>query len=90
MQILIWKSYGTIDVYDASTPDRLQSALERIIAAVKDWGIDDELEQVRELMDAHGGYEQPRLIRAFSVLKSAIQPGSHESFEALEISRLSK
>jgi hypothetical protein len=84
MRVVVWASYGEIDVYAANTPAQLTAVIEAMISHVEGWGLEKTVALVRKRIE-----EQPNdfgmLNQAFVTLCNAIHPGSHESFEQIEI-----
>lgn len=87
MKVLIWKSYGDIEVYDASTTDKLAEHIETIISCLDNWGMEEDIEIVRKKVAAARDYQM--MVRAYRWLVDAINPGHDvDNFEYLELTEL--
>jgi uncharacterized protein YqgV (UPF0045/DUF77 family) len=85
MKILIWKSNGSIRVYDVSTPDKLRTQIEDAIDCLEDWGLEDKVDVVQTHIEKHPD-DLAELTRAFNTIKNAVE-GS-DAFEQFYIGDL--
>lgn len=86
MQVLVWKAYGDIEVYDVSTPEKFKKQIVDMIDCVGGWGIEEEIELVESHIEKHPE-NMKELNRAFNTLVNAIGEGS-DCFEKIFITRL--
>ncbi len=80
MNVLVWKNYGTVDVFAAETIPQLQFIVERVGISATGWGIDKELTDLIELI-ANAGPVPARRNIASTVMRLC---RGHESFEIFE------
>lgn len=85
MKILIWKSNGSIRVYDVSTPDKLRTQIEDAIDCLEGWGLEDKVDVVQTHIEKHPD-DLAELTRAFNTIKNAVE-GS-DAFEQFYIGDL--
>jgi hypothetical protein len=84
MKILVWKSYGDINVYAAETPAQMISIIKTMIKCVDGWDLDDGCELARGHIAKYPD-NMIELRKAFNTMRNAVEPGSHESFEDIFI-----
>ena len=85
MKILIWKSNGSIRVYDVSTPDKLRTQIEDAIDCLEDWGLENTVKMVQTHIEKRPD-DLAELTRAFNTIKNAVE-GS-DTFEQFYIGEL--
>jgi hypothetical protein len=85
-QVLVWQSYGNVDVYAADTADQVQSLCELILTVGADyWPDASQRDRYRAHMNKHSD-NRVELMRVFRALQQCIQPSfSNDAFEILEI-----
>lgn len=87
MKVLIWKSYGDIKVYAAETPAQMIGIIKTMVDCVDGWDLDTECELVKERIEKHPDNIKA-LLEAYSIMRDAVCPGSHESFEDIFLTRV--
>ena len=61
MIVVIWKSYGDIEVYEADTTENLRNIVKMIINSLEHYGLDEEIKKVKDHLQKHGDeYEAVR------------------------------
>lgn len=84
MKVVVWCSYGEIDVYAADTPQQLTKVIDMMCESVEGWGLEKKITLVREHIEKHPD-DYAEIRRAFTTMVNAVHPGSHESFEKIQI-----
>lgn len=86
MDIVIWKSYGDISVYEADTPEKLAGIIRTVVSCIVGWKIlDKECTQAIRIVDELG-HDLKSLRITLRDLIHAIGE-DHENFEWLELTR---
>jgi len=85
MKILIWKSHGSIRVYDVSTSEKLRAQIEDAIDCLDGWGLEDKVDVVQKHIEKHPD-DLAELTRAFNTIKHAVEGG--DTFEEFYIGDL--
>jgi hypothetical protein len=87
MNVLVWKSYGDISVYDVSTPEKLKALIHMMLDCIEDWGLEKTVQIVEENIEAHPN-DFKVLNKCFNSICNAVGVGSHELFEAILITEI--
>jgi len=80
MKILVWKSYGCINVYAAETAEQLEGIVNTIISCLDGWCLEDEIKLATDHIAKHKG-DRKEILRAFNTVRNAVECTDHESFE---------
>ena len=81
MNVLAWTSYGSVRVMAAETPLHFEKIRQAIVDATVAWGIDDELEALRETLGVC-----PNVEAAMRAMRNFVHPHlrQHETFEEFD------
>lgn len=71
MKVLVWKSYGNIDVYDVSTPEKLREQIVTIIGCLDGYGLEKNIKLVQDHIEKHPD-DHTELRRAFNTIKNSV------------------
>jgi hypothetical protein len=89
MKILVWKSYGEIEVYAAESAEQLEKIVESMISCLDNWCLEDKIKLARDHIEKHRG-DYCEITRAFNTIKNAVQDSDHESFERIFLTNLNE
>ena len=80
MRTFIWKSYGTIVVWEAETPTQLKLIINEILNSINDWGLDIQVNKVKFRLDSPDVSDYTLTV-CINYLLDEIGVGTHELFE---------
>ena len=79
-KLFVQVKYGNTTVYMANTTGQLKAIFEMIVANLKDWDLEAEIEATRAVIEKGKGREM-YYVNAIKHLLEQIDIGSHEAFE---------
>lgn len=80
--ICVWVNYDVPDVFTAASADDIRALIGRITFKTRDWGIDDQIEQLEQLYHMHKN-DLPTL-RALIVSWVNVNCSFHKTFDHFE------
>lgn len=83
MQVVVWKSYGDIEVYEAETCEQLIGIIEIMMKCVENWGMDETIALVRTHIEKHPT-DIKEIRRAFQTIKNQVEH-DNDDFEKIEL-----
>ena len=88
MNVIVWKSYGNIDVYAVQTAGQLTEVLAKVQVATARWGIDERFnalaERVRAFVEDHR-LDRARIELASFAWKHCMDTDAFELFELSQV-----
>ena len=84
-KVLVWKSYGDIQVYAADTAEQMEGIVNTVIACLKYWELNKEIKVIREYMIPG---DVRSMVRAFATLRSLVVDSKHEQFEDIYLTNV--
>lgn len=83
-KVLVWKSYGDIDVFAAETAGQMEDIIKTIVTSISAYGMDKEISEITKHMKPN---DRDSMVNVFSKLKNLIGTG-HESFEDIFLTQV--
>ena len=95
MRVLVWQSYGEIDVYDISTIEQILAISQDVISCLDGWGVEEQIQEhkdeVKEELDKTIVLENATVINIYKSIKfllSNVGASDHEAFEKFQMKEL--
>lgn len=84
MKIVVWKSYGSIKVYEAQTAQQLESIVRTMISCLEHWGLEKTIDIVEKHLEKHVGNRE-EMVRAFNTIRNQVVESNTDQFEDIFI-----